>query len=237
MDTNAALMDKFINSVDWDWLNHSGCFSEEDYYEVSRYVDPDDFNCASGATKLVLIPCEEQEPYVIKIPFTKLYSDDAYDEENDCYGAYVDLEGAPFGYGFDYCHAEEVLVARAKEFGIGDFFPETEIYQANPFPVYIQEKCEVMYNHRSKTRTPAEIHQGTHNLEQNASPVQADWLDTFADSWLLDAVEWYGETKLFQLFDFLTMYGISDFHSANYGYAVGDHRPVLIDFSGFNEAY
>ena len=246
MQVNENLVEKFIKSADWESIWNNDTFCQEDTYAIESNLDEDTFNWESGATKMVILPVDPNEQFVIKIPFRFLYDECGYYEEEDDDSAYYhEFTRAPrpkdgmIGHDFyrcdwDYCETEIEYCELAKAANIGEFFPETKKYCEVPYPVYVQELCELA------CYKPIEDFEKRNAIyEQIKAQTQSDevakYCREFMTSWILAAVQTYGLEKLIELFKFMAKYNMSDFHSANYGYRKSDGTPVLIDFAGFYE--
>lgn len=219
------LINDFIFSVDWK-SNDRITFSDDIPDYVEKNINYDLFALESGATKLCIYPLDPKVDFVIKIPYPTMAG-----------GAYL-ISHAPLlisqKESWDYCEAELEYYQLAQEAGIAEFFPFTMRYPAKQYPIYLQEKCisyyQECYQNISFDESPELL-----NIIAAAPPKYENWFNLFHPLWLLDAIKYYGLNKIYVLFDFLDKYSITDFHTDNYGYSTVDHRPLLIDFSGFYE--
>lgn len=239
MHVNQNLLEQIYNDINWEAVSNDSSFSEDNYGMIENNLNSDLFYIATGASKIVLVPKAKEEEFVIKIPFCSIFCDDweRHEEDEDYYGEYIELQNAPLDNDWDYCAAEVDYYNLAIEHHIEMFFPNTSVAKESPYPIYIQERCLEAYDTKANTpRTKAEISEEMDTLRAGAGPVaHNDWLYNFKASWILDAIDAYGEATLAKLFQFLDDYNINDLHASNYGYSVIDHRPVLIDFSGFHD--
>lgn len=232
MKVNEKLMQNLISAVDWERVNNSDTFSTWEDGEVTNYFDIELFNSDNGVSKLVLIPLDSKEHFVIKIPYRNLWDEDAYDEQENEWGAYREFEKAPFS-GWDYCASEWIYYCIAKKKGLGEFFPKTILYKEHPYPIYCQEKCLPFWKVTTHTKTKEKAKEKTREIAAAASESQKDWIKGFDSNWVSDAIDWYGEEAFLKFAQFLADYNITDLHHSNYGYLEETLRPVLIDFSGF----
>lgn len=232
MEINEKLMQNLISAIDWERVKNSETFSNWADGEVTNYLDINLFDSDSGVSKLVLIPRDKENHFVVKIPYQSLWDEDIYVEEEDEYGAYRSFYKAPFS-DWDYCAAEYGYYSLAKKRGIKEFFPKTILYQEAPYPIYCQEKCITFFKVKTHTKTPEEAEKATKKLAGAASAEQRHWICNLDSNWVSDAIDWYGEKAFLKFAQFLSDYNITDLHRSNYGYIEETLRPVLIDFSGF----
>ncbi len=212
-------------------------FTEYDIQRVLDVVEEDlGFSKVStdfGASKYVLLPKEAD--YVIKIPFTGTDSESGcysycsgFDDE---YDTYTEFQGA-LGNGWNYCEAELLIYNEAKKMGIGEFFAETVLGgHCGDHPYYFQEKVDV-YNKLDKGEEDwdkEEVDKSKESCKQNGYYV-------FNPYWISDCYHWYGEEKFCKFMDYLEAEELNrDLHGGNVGYSKIDGRPILLDFSGFND--
>lgn len=172
------------------------------------------FRHASGATKGVLI--FEQFNFVIKIPF-------------NCNCDAETLLGADdSGPGWNYCEVEEIKCEKAEIFGVGDCFAKTiQVGEIFGYPIYAQEYAKVYTDEGSPS--PKKSNEELERVEDMCEGIG----ECFNRIWLSDALDFFGEKVFYGLLSFIDDYDISDLHDANIGY-IG-MRPVLIDYSSFND--
>lgn len=172
---------------------------------------------ASGATKGVLI--FEKLKCVIKIPFR-------YD--SNCDGD--QFIGADCDNGWDYCEAEANLYSSAEDEKVEQCFAGTEfIGCVNDYPIYKQELATI-YSSSDTSTTSTHTKEDEETVESICDTSNYNCFNTY---WLGDAFVYYGEKVFYQLMNFLRDYDIRDLHNGNIGY-IG-MKPVLVDYSGFNE--
>ena len=245
MQINEQLINNFIKSADWEAVWNNNNFSQEDTEAIEKNLDYDVFDWNCGATKMVIIPKDSNEKYVIKIPFMYLYSDYEYDDDDEGY-YYHEFHNAPrpkdgmmgstfYRTDWDYCETEIEYCELAAAANISEFFPETIKYCDMPYPIYLQELC-VPANRKLHKTSSYGRDAISEQIKSKSSAAIARWCYHFNAAWLQNVINWYGIEKLIQLFTFMEHYKMSDFHSDNYGYRESDGSPVLIDFAGFYEA-
>lgn len=199
----------------------------------------------NGATKLVLLP--EDEDFVIKIPFTGYWDEDAYSEEisDRHYAAdrgeidddeVENVSDADFYYAFegaglnddddeiwDYCRLECAIFEKAVAHGLGQYFAkETLIGLINDYyPVYAQVKVD-----SNRPKYDEKIWETT---SSRCEDLKVECIDPM---WVNAFFTLYGEEEYVRLMKFLNNEGIWDFHGGNIGYFCG--MPILMDYSGYN---
>jgi len=249
MQINENLIEKFIQSADWEYIWNNNTFCQDNTSPVECNLDYETFNWECGVTKMVILPVDPNEQFVIKIPFRYLYNESGSYEDEDgnyyCDEYYHEFSRAPLPkYGmvgtdfyrrdWDYCETEVEYCELAAAANISEFFPETKKYCETPYPVYVQELCEISISRPSVSYEKRnEIYEQIVNKTQSRQV--ANYCHSFAASWLINVIKAYGLEKLIELFKFMAKYHMTDFHAANYGYRKSDGTPVLIDFAGFYE--
>lgn len=176
-----------------------------------------------GATKFVIVP--RNENYVIKIPFTHYYEGDIDD--------YAELQFSDYGRSLkpgDYCDIEVERYKVFKKYGLEKFFAETQFLGSyHDFDFYIQQKV-TPHNRNSHKK------QHSKETENSAKRLRFAADETFNLEWLMNAIDYYGEDEVEELVDFLGDNNyLSDYHGGNLGYI--EDRPVILDYSGFEESY
>ena len=243
MQINDELIHEFIESVNWDKVKDHPFAQDEDYAIEDAY-DRDLFFHDSGVSKIVLIPVDNQEKFVIKVPFHDYWG---FSSGGYCNGDYEEgdydfiamsnaINPVTDTYTWDYCDREVGLYQVAKERGIDRCFPTTAVYCEDPYPIYVQEKCVEVYSNLA----PKEINYSDDEYYEikdhfPINSIKRNYLNSFNSVWVVNFVEWYSLDVLKQFLDFLVEFEISDLHSGNYGYSAIDNRPVIIDFAGFAE--
>lgn len=206
-------------------------FNDETVFNYMGVVDlPSGWNWETGASKLVIIP-DDNYDFVIKIPFNSS-SEPTVDWDDD---EFYPLECARLpitgGYSFDYCQSETEYYELAIEEGVSMFFAET-IYLGDygGYPVYLQEKCEKVYSKREgENPTPKQVKQAKELYANNYG------IGSLIEKFIYYMLEKYEKESVEKFSEFLENCGIGDLHSGNYGYSAIDGRPILFDFSGYNE--
>ena len=188
---------------------------------------------AHGATKLVLIPLDEDNQYVIKIPYTGSFSYysgyyssyyNNYHHGREDYWEFFAAEDDERPW--DYCAGERNRYIIAKEAGFAQCLAKTELLgYINDYPVYIQEKCTVFNNCK---------HNHKHSkYEKLITSSYCKYYDINTD-WLTDFRLYYGINMLVNFINFIQEKNWDDdLRDENIGYI--NNRPVLIDYSGFLE--
>jgi hypothetical protein len=228
------------------------CFANDDRYlfplaEEFRKYFPDSYY-STGATKAVfIIPGVD---YVVKIPFNGSiideYDDFFMEDLEQADGAEIDLgEGQYFipfvraseFYGsnaencWNYCANELGYYKDAVNDGYGDFFAETAFYgySKGGFPIYIQEKVTPVTE--GDEREPSN---NSYKEALNFERFSLNDLDLDSPIWLANAFDFYSKDRVEDFIDYLSTCCVNDLHEGNIGYTK-DNRPVLLDWSGFNE--
>lgn len=204
--------DEFFNSLEDDFYN---------YYSYNY-----------GATKLALIPMNDEDDYVIKIPYTGSYYHESgyfitnanYYPSKTEYCEYIAADDQDFPW--NYCASEVARYALAKQEGFSKCFAKTELLgYINNYPIYVQEKCITFSDSRKN-----HLHTEEEKLKTfkccNYYGINRDWLTDFR--------LYYGEKFLFDFINFIcNMEWDDDLRNDNIGYI--KNRPVLIDYSGYLE--
>ena len=233
------LEDKIKKIVDdIDIPNYFGGNSDEDWYpdldrleEQIRKIDPDAYINHGISKAVIIIPsCS----YVIKIPFFGEYESD-YDYDEECdedmhydedLGTWFPFEGASENDCSDYCLLETENYEWMKGEGFKEFFAETKFYKyKNYYPIYIQERVEVL----GDTFTTREVSEASKDL------INSGKITRLCDAeWIGIAIDKYGLSRVQEFFERIVGTTIDeDLHSGNIGYSF-DGRPVLVDYSGWN---
>lgn len=188
------------------------------------------FTWANGASKGVLI--FKDLSFVLKFPFR--YNEGDYDCEAEEYVRW-EFCGAEDGEdGWNYCEAEFIKYQEALEEGLSDCFATIKKIQLDDYNfVYCQEFANI-YSELDDD-TYKSISCGDENSKNQVTSYFSTHasFDCFNRNWLSDCMAFYGEKVFDKLLKFIKCVGIGDLHGANIGY-IGI-RPVLVDFSDFNE--
>lgn len=201
----------FFGSMDNDFCNH--------------------YDYAYGATKLVLIPLNEKDDYVIKIPYTGSYyhesgyynSDTIYYPPRTDYYDYIAADNDERSW--DYCASEVKRYLLAEKEGFAECFAKTKLLgYVNNYPIYIQEKCITFSDCKNKHKHSEEERLKTSKCCNFYYGINKDWLTDFR--------LYYGEKFLLKFINFINnMQWDDDLRNENIGYI--KNRPVLIDYAGF----
>lgn len=217
---NIYIPNNFGINLDEDWSDHFDDFVgdiERTYADVSVH---------HGVSKAVLV--SDKENVVVKIPFNGYfeYTEDESEDDNESYGYFIEFEEANNSKnGWDYCQTELEAYQTAQQYKLEKFFAEVEKTKNG---CYIQEKC-VCYAERKNTNT-------NENSLKTAKKLYDSYCYRFATSFIADCIDYYGEAETDKFLAYVDEFCLNeDMHNSNYGYAVSDGRPVLIDYSGWME--
>lgn len=192
------------------------------------------YNC--GASKLVLIPIDPSEKYVIKIPYTGYYYSSYNYERTERTGSFLHYQhtydryeaGEVEAVPWDYCATEVKRYRDARKEGLERHFAKIFFYTTiNGYPIYLQEKCNILSKTRKNHRFSKEERSKTYSIEHLPDVcINIDWLTDFRLK--------YGEEELIRFSNFIRDCGWDDdLRDDNIGYL--SEKPVLIDYSGFME--
>ena len=173
-----------------------------------------------GATKFVIFP--ENKNIVIKIPFNGFYKYDSEEQEE-----YFD----PF-FLSDYCAKEAAIYKKAERKGIKKLFAKTKyggMTSNNETPFYISERVfcyENFYEEENfKDKKPS---------KESFEKAKKNSINGLPSRWLAIAYEYYGDTIVKKLLDFIAEEDINDLHDGNVGFRKNG-APVIFDYSGYSE--
>lgn len=205
----------------------------EDYISDDNYEDkilahiPYNFKYiySSGVSKLCIIPIGAD--FVIKIPFNSSWND--LDEVYEKFFCATDS----FDHQWDYCFSELLVYNLSKSENVNKTFCKTRLLgQINNYPIYIQERATPLKCIPEKVKIDSnEII--TETETPSVQYCKSHGFKCFSTVWIKDAMDFYGERRLNKILAFIKNNHIHDLHNGNIGY-IGD-RPVLLDFSGYNE--
>lgn len=126
---------------------------------------------------------------------------------------------------WDYCAAEEAIFNYAVDKKVSDCFLETkQIGYYCEVPIYIQKKA-TQIGYDTTIIKPSE-----HSIEAFSSC--GGECTSIAKPFGASMIEYYGEIIFKKLCDFIKEFSVNDLHAGNHGYC--DGRPILIDYSGFD---
>lgn len=141
------------------------------------------------------------------------------------------------GDEWNYCQVECDIYALAEEEAVEDFFAKTEcIGFIHDYPIYVQEIAKIyedIFYSCETEKTEYRKKYTEEDYEKIDSLCYNHNYDYFNKYWLCDAFKYYGEIKGEEFLQFIKNACVGDLHKANIGY-IGD-RPVIIDYSGFND--
>lgn len=217
---------QYIYDVVEDYLK---CNNIESWINLCYGCDyencPTDVVVRAGASKVVLIPIEEQ--FVIKIPY---YGDYGYDDDYDCVCPYTGAYNSVLeekGYSMEsnnYCELEADLYTEAVKYGCAQFFVPVLFFDTiGDIPIYIQYKATSDFE--------KSINNSADNTYIYASITNSDVLDPQIGSRLID---FYSAYEIEKFLSFIKTYCINDIDNyRNGGYSIEASRYVIWDFSGF----
>lgn len=189
------------------------------------------FRFEHGASKMVIIP--KGADYVIKIPFTGQEETTYDDYDDDYYQEFIDFNYSLYGDGWDYCLTEAVHYNKAKRKNIEKIFCKTRcIGKVSGHPIYIQERAEDYYSHRSKN-AQSKSSRKSKTSKEIENICRENRFSQFNIKWQTDVYNYYGEKIFNRFMDFIKKECIQDLHSGNIGYLGA--RPVILDYSGWFE--
>lgn len=194
-------------------------------YELSK-----EFSCeyANGATKSVLI--FPDHPFVLKIPFNGMYYD-SYDIDDEWVGTdfqYFELaDDINEGNEWDYCKNELLKYNHAVEDGFGEFFAYTDYLTSTArakHPIYIQERV-IVYGDTVVTPSNNSMDLAkSDKYKKFSAPV----------GWKAMVIDFYGEIRALEFFEYIKNNRYSDLHSSNVGFTMAG-APVLLDWAGWRD--
>ncbi len=226
-------VDKILDLFKKCDFTHTNCDTVDE--DVLNYLPKEfDYDWRTGASKLVLIPCEEN--YVIKLPFKGNYH--YFYDENEQFKTFS-IPGLPALHEFDHCAEELKLYHIASKYHTSQILLKNiYIGEVNEEPVYIQQKAVTFneyydsgdedYFDNESVHTQEEIESMEKSYEKSNVYFVGD--NSKLDTWLTDVHKYYGEKQFIKFLQFIDSY-INDLHSENIGY-IGD-RPVIIDYASF----
>lgn len=162
-------------------------------------------------------------------------------EEDYQYYDFENANGEGHG-GWDYCETEVALYTISREKHVNGAFAKEYLLgyggSLHDHPIYIQQRCTTYYERHSSLaeeekdndksnvdkRSTLNDYCSSHNLK-----VMRNNID-----WQYDALQFYGQKKFNRIMRFIDDYNISDLHCGNVGYL--GTRPIIIDYSSFNDA-
>lgn len=188
--------------------------------KVSEHVD---YVISSGETKAAVVLYDFD--IVIKIPFECQSADGGMEEFYDnCW---------------DYCNTEMQMYKYAEKDGFSTFFEKTEFYMTakgtDNMPIYIQNKVIPLCDRSLDLEESIKEESISLAKEINSNRERYTRL---SDLWVAAAIEWYGEELVNEFLTWLdeNPYGIGyDLHCGNVGFEIGTNKPVIFDYSGYNE--
>lgn len=234
---------------------------EDNYYDtiaepLINIKSPFNFSLDNGATKVVILI--KGADFVIKIPFTGFYSDDAQDDyiyklseqhkdmpESELqdlidkidYGQFIlPFENARF-YSedknqhlncWDYCALETEVYTLAVERGLEQYFAAEEFIGEIDNHPIYAQQRAIPFDSFYET-TPIDKERSTR------TKARCEELDIwcFDPIWIADFFDAYGEEEFKRLNAFLDEYEIGDIRRANIGYREG--LPILFDYAGYHD--
>ena len=195
-----------------------------------------DFSYDYGASKFVIIP--KNTDYVIKIPYNcgyYYYSGSSSYGETEDYVDFINAEGTENGW--DYCNVEVERFSLAKKEKLDKCLAETKLLgYVNDYPIYVQEKCITLLDLKNKGVINPFNSKAKSKEEKSRTLQVSGSINYHLDlEWLTSFRLYYGEHTLITFLNFLKKEKWDDLSSYNIGYLLSDNRPVLIDYSSYNE--
>lgn len=200
--------------------------------EIWEIEDCHGYHVMRGATKVVIIPSEED--FVIKLNITGTYL-----TEKECQD-----------YGLEYPHMDrrskqnvldeenaiyEDIGMRAQKF----IKPNIYVGDFNNIPVYIQEKIKIAYDfgsgpsEKKYSKTEDNIKWIVNSIGEMTKP--AGWhTSLFPNPFIYDMIQAYGEDDTAMILAQLRDAAIYDLNYGNFGYDMKG-LPCLFDIGGFSE--
>lgn len=210
------------------------CIDDFDWLYKNKEITSN-FEIETGASKVVLIPFNNDTNYVYKIPILGIcdayYINEDYDEKiTDDYASFSEFD--PDGHS-DFCAIEVDRCCDICKGGYGDLIAKEYYYgKIRDIPIYIQEKAVIYYElfDGDTLRTEEEI-TSVRNVTSSFFNFD-EYFSCIPDRWIADLINVIGIEETVNFFDFLidTNYN-NDLHQGNIGYIKG--KPVLVDYSGF----
>lgn len=183
-----------------------------------------------GCSKIVF-GFSELEDYVVKLPLFGQWIE-KYDKYTDDYYIVFDEYKNASSDEYppdDYCHKENEIYKLLQEYGLEDLaFGTYFLFSVNGVPVYMSEMCENCGLRSSKcfpSVSEESQKKGQQKSQRNGYIMYDDMLSVF--------IEQYGESMTDDLLEFISKYGVRDFHNGNVGYD-SNGRIRMIDYSGFD---
>lgn len=210
------------------------CLTRENYRQeiVDRLNNIKDlesgFICASGVTKMVLIPRDKENKFVIKIPFTgemKMQRS----PKGGLVETYVPFNWNDSGitwYPGNYCDIEAERCKHIIREGWGDFIAKTSLIGIiGDLYVYKQELVDTIAEDKY-------YEDDLENKLTSARTLASAYEDEIDEYWVMELMDYMGAKKTTQFLDFLAEWGYSnDLHGANVGFKNG--IPVMFDYSDY----
>ena len=207
-----------------DIPTHFGAIEDGEESDSMGYVldqiytleSADKINWRYGASKMVFL----LKDVVVKLPFNG-YEYYSWDEDNLRYRDEPEFE---YNAHTDYCAMEENIYTYAEEAGVECFFAKTKTagYTKNGQVYYTSERADYEFTKDSSDYNDLAI----------------ELLDKYdvwmCNTWLADAIVYYGVKAVKEFLAFVKEMEINDLHDSNVGYRA-DGSPCLIDYSGYFE--
>ena len=225
----------FLDVLNNTFLSKGIEFHEGHNDSFMNYVNnyfPNFFTHAYGASKFVLIPKDPKIPYVIKIPYTGSYYEEAsYLTKTGYYSGrheYIEFFQAENNErNWDYCAVEVERYNIATQYDLEKYFAKTQLLDfVRGYPVYIQERGITFSGSRN-----SHVHS---HLDILKTIKEIPLFYHINQDWLTDFRLCYGTEKLKIFIDFIQKLNWDDdLRNENIGYI--NNLPVIIDYSSFNE--
>ena len=183
----------------------------------------------TGCSKIVF-GFSELEDYVVKLPLFGQWIEQYDKYTDDYYIVFDEYNNANSNHNSnDYCYKESEIYKLLQEDGLADLaFGTHFLFSVDGVPVYMSEICEncgLTVSNCYPFVSEDSRKKGQQKSQRNGYIMYDDMLSVF--------IEQYGESVTDGLLEFISKYGIRDFHNGNVGYdSNGCIR--MIDYSGFD---
>lgn len=182
-----------------------------------------------GCSKIVF-SFRELEGYVVKLPLFGQWTE-KYSKETDDFDIVFDeyKNASSENEPNDYCRKESEVYELLQKYGLANLaFGTYFLFSVDGVSVYMSEICENCGLTTSKcfpSVSEESQKKGHQKSMDNGYIMYDDMISVF--------IEQYGESITDKLLEFISKYGIRDFHNGNVGYdSNGNIR--MLDYSGFD---
>lgn len=182
-----------------------------------------------GCSKIVFGFCE-LEGYVVKLPLFGQWTE-KYNKETDDFDIVFDeyKNASSENEPNDYCRKESEVYELLQKDGLAELaFGTYFLFSVDGVSVYMSEICDNCGLATSKCfpSVSEESQKKGHQKSMDSGYIMYDYMISVF-------IEQYGENITDRLLEFISKYGIRDFHNGNVGYD-SNGRIRMIDYSGFD---